>query len=450
MNRRLAAALIIPFVVGSCERNPISPELSLPTDFVISDPAPVEAGSSSLRGSTSLSVADERIVYVSLPPRTFAEGTSVEIEDQTSGVFMRVPLVHGGFDPVPFAAVEGGELKLTVVDPSGATVTRTIRVPARRPPTIVRSDPRKGRTDIALNVSLTVVFSEPVDGRTAGQSIYLLHEGSRVSGTVKFPDNSWTAKFVPDRPLDAQSSYELVVTSAVHDLDGDELAGSYSAAFVTGSVQDSPCPAYADPTDCPPFATGGSGILSGLISERTPEGLRPLSNGRVSPWVDQNNGTAYVGGSVQADANGRFFVTLLPKSTILLRGSAPGYDQPCATTVAFNGITGTAKVELVSQSRPMPEAATKPPLVKGVVYETTPTGRQPIAGARILVDLFGGDGLVVATTTTDENGRYAVCQLPDIGFGQRIDALKSGYVTNGQQVAVSGTMELQLDIELKR
>jgi hypothetical protein len=451
MNRRLAAAWIIALVVGSCERNPVSPELPLPTDFVISNPTLAPASSGSTRAAASISVADERVVYVSLPPHTFADGTSVQIEDQASGVVIRVPLVHGGFDPIPVAAVEGGELKLTVVAPNGGTVTRTVKVPARRPPTIVRSDPRKGRTDIALNVSVSVVFSEPVDARTAGQSIYLLHEGSRVSGTVQFPDNSWTAKFVPDRPLDAQSSYELVVTSTVHDLDGDGLEGSYSAPFVTGSVQDSPCPGYADPSDCPPFPTGGSGVISGVVSERTLEGLRPLSNVTVFAWIQLTNG-GYARGGTQVDADGRFSVDLLPRGTIVLDAYAAGYDMPCSTTIEFNGTNATANIELVSQSRPLPELATKPPSIKGVVYETTPSGRQPIGGARVFFDVMGGMGNLAATTTTDDNGRYALCQVtPGLGgWTQWIDVVKSGYVTSGQDVNVTGTKELQLDIELKR
>jgi hypothetical protein len=452
MNRRFAAALIVPLVFGFCDRDPVSPELSLPTDFVISNPALVPAALLGLRGSPSISAADERIVYVSLPPHTFAEGTSVQIESPASGLVIRVPLVHGGFDPVPVAAVEGGELKLTVVAPNGETVTRTVKVPARRPPTIVRSDPRKGRTDIALNVSLSVVFSEPVDSRSAAQSIYLLHEGSRVSGTVRFPDNSWTAKFVPDKPLDAQSSYELVVTSTVHDLDGDRLEGSYNALFVTGSVQDSPCPGYADPSDCPPFPTGGSGTISGVVSERTLEGLRPLSNVTVFAWIQLSNGSGYARGGTQVDADGKFTVDLLPSGMIVLDAYAPGYDMPCSTTIQFNGTTATANIELVSESHPLPELATKPPLVKGLVYETTPSGRQPIGGARIFFDVMGGMGQLAATTTTDANGRYAVCQLtPGLGpWPQWIDVVKSGYVTTGQVVSATGTTQLELDIELKR
>jgi hypothetical protein len=272
-----------------------------------------------------------------------------------------------------------------------------------------------------------------------------------VSGTVQFPDNSWTAKFVPAKPLDAQSSYELVVTPTVHDLDGDALTGSYSAAFVTGSMQDSPCPGYADPSDCPPFPTGGSGGISGVVAERTLEGLRPLSNVTVFAWIQLSNGSGYARGGTQVGADGTFRVDLLPSGTIMLDAYAVGYDMPCSTTIEFNGTTATANIELVSQTRPLPDLATKAPSIKGVVYETTPSGRQPVGGARVFFDFMGGMGNLGATTTTDENGRYALCHVtPGLaGWGQRIDVVKSGYVTSGQAVSVTGTTELELDIELK-
>ena len=170
---------------------------------------------------------------------------------------------------------------------NGSATAKTTRVPARHPPTIVRSDPGKGRTDIALNVSATVVFSEPIDSKSVNStSVYLLEDGNRVSGNVVFGENPWTIKFVPEKPLDSQSSYELVVTPAIRDLDGDALEGGYHAQFVTGTLRDSPCPGYADPSNCPPFPTGGSGTISGVVSERTSDGLRPLVGVTVFAWVD--------------------------------------------------------------------------------------------------------------------------------------------------------------------
>jgi hypothetical protein len=257
-------------------------------------------------------------------------------------------------------------------------------------------------------------------------------------------------KFVPDAPLSEQSSYELVVAPSIRDLDGDVIEGSYSATFITGTVVDSPCPGYADPADCPPFPTGGNGSISGVVLERTVDGVRPLGNATVYAWIELAR-SGYARGATQVGADGKFTVTLLPAAEIILEGYAPGYDQPCANTLAFNGSSATANIELVAQSHPLPDAATTRPLIKGVVYETTADGRKPIPGARIFFDPMGGMGLVAAITTTDENGRYAVCNVTPAlnGWSQRIDALKSGYVTNGQDVSVVGDNELQLDIELK-
>ena len=296
---------------------------------------------------------------------------------------------------------------------------------------------------------MTVVFNEPVDGKTVTpSSVRLLKEGNPVNGRVVFADNLWTVKFVPEKALEPQSSYQLVVTPAVRDLDGEALGGSYGANFTTGTIPDSPCPGYADPADCPPFQTGGSGAITGVVSERTTDGIKPLAGATVFGWVQLGvRGNGYARGGTTADSAGRFIVTLLPKATIMLQGYTAGYDQPCAAVVEFNGASALTNIELVSQAHPLLDAANKPPIIKGVVYEVTSAGRQPVAGAHIYIDQL--DDLISATTTTDENGRYAVCQIPDFGYGQAVYAVKAGYQTSYQQVSVGGTTELQLDLELK-
>ncbi|MFN2603342.1 MAG: Ig-like domain-containing protein [Gemmatimonadaceae bacterium] len=451
--RIVNASLVVAIALAGmtcADRGVVTPDLNLPTDFVVSNPM-IVAATSSNTGAASLSASSQSIVYVSLPPHTFPEAATVLIETPDNDGLVTVPLIRGGFDPVAVAARAGDGLKLTVNQPDGLQFVRTLKVPARRPPTIVRSDPGKGRTDVALSVFVTVVFSEPVDATSAGQSIYLLQEGTRVKGTVQFPDNPWTAEFEPDTPLIAQSSYELVVSPNVRDLDGDVLDGSYSANFVTGTQQTS-CPGYAIPSECPPFPTGGRGTISGVISERTPNGLRALGDATVFAWIQNPDGSGYARGGTQSNSDGKFTVTLLPAGMIILEGYAPGYDHPCANTVTFDGSTATENIELVAQSHPMPDAATTRPVIKGVVYETTVDGKKPIPGARVFFDPMGGMGLVAAITTTDENGRYAFCNVTPAlpGWGQRIDAVKAGYVTNGQDVSAYGDTETTVDIELKR
>ncbi len=445
------AASVAVAIVACSDSGVVAPELTLPTDFVISNALSSSASISAARGRASISVADQRVVYVSLPPQTFPTGTAVEIQNQTSGGgFRRVPLVHGGFDPVATDALEGDELKLTVLQPGGATITRTMKVPARRPPTIVRSDPRKGRTDIALNVSITVVFSEPIDAGTANlNSIYLLKGGNRVSGSVAFADNSWTVKFTPDKPLDAQSSYELIVTPGIRDLDGDTLEGSYSDAFVTGTLENSPCPGYADPADCPPFPTGGNNVITGVVTVRTAQGSQPLANATVYGWI-QRSDNGYSRGGIQTDASGRYRMDLLPaNATVVLSTYAPGYDQPCASVVQTDATTMTVDIELVSQDTPNIDAAAVQPFLTGVVYEETPTGQQPIAGARVFFNVLVLFDINAASTTTDSNGRYRMCKLPTLWSPQLVWAAKSGYQVTEQTVFMSADSTHQ-DIELKR
>jgi hypothetical protein len=312
----------------------------------------------------------------------------------------------------------------------------------------VRSDPRKGRTDIALNVSITVVFSEPVDPTTiASNSVYLLKEGARVSGHVQFADNSWTVKFVPDRPLTAQSSYELVVAPSIRDLDGDVIEGSYSATFVTGSILDSPCPGYADPADCPPFQTGGDNVITGIVTVRTEQGTQPLANATVFGWV-QRSTNGYSRGGIQTDSNGRYRMDLLPaNATVVLDTFAPAYDQPCASVVETVAPTTTVNIELRSQDSPNIDAAAIRPYLTGVVYEQTPTGQQPIAGARVFFSVLFE--IIAASTTTDSNGRYRMCSLSMISPPQLVWASKSGYQVGEQTVFILPDSTHQ-DIELKR
>jgi hypothetical protein len=72
----------------------------------------------------------------------------------------------------------------------------------------------------------------------------------------------------------------------------------------------------------------------------------------------------------------------------------------------------------------LPADLTTPPLLTGLVYETTPAGRLPVAGASVEAD--DSIGLVIATTMTDANGRYQLCNLPALRTFD-VYAWKDGY-----------------------
>jgi hypothetical protein len=447
LSRVIAASLITLLATvgaGCADQPPAAPDQTiisgLPAGIVISNVQSRSTTAGTKGPSESIAMATETgVAYVSMEPGTFPSVVTVDIRNRTTGGASRhIPVIDGGFDPVQIEAREGDLLAITDSTATGVRTLRTLIVPARRPPTVVRSNPAKGRVDVALNVIVSVIFSEPINPKTLSPtSLRLLHDGNPVTGSVRLSDNAWTAEFVPDNPLAAQSSYELVITQEIRDLDGDVLEHDYESDFRTGGGPAIPL----------------NGVITGIVTERTPEGIRPLVNVRVYAWV-QIGPYGYSRGDVPTDANGRYRMDLLPPgSTVILypytSASYPAkYDQPCASIVELADPSVAMDIELVPEDHPLPETATSLPLITGIVYELNGDVRQPVAGAHLSFDTQGhseNDFPSLATTTTDVSGRYAFCRMPSSG---NLHVTKDGYVLQTHEVSVKGST--QLDVELKK
>lgn len=225
---------------------------------------------------------------------------------------------------------------------------------------------------------------------------------------------------------------------------GAGASGGMTQATVKLLVRVPECPGYAIPSNCPPFPTGGTSFISGVVLERSAAGTRPIGGAAVWAWVQYANGNGYSAGRVQTDANGEYRFPNLPDALVLLQTAGGGYDQPCASFVQLAGPSGTANLEVVSAAAPIVDAEPPPPALVGVVYEMTASGRQPVPGARVFFEtLFE---VVAATTTTDQLGRYSLCRLPSLN--SFVTPVKAGYITTGRAVSVSEVV--QLDIEMKR
>jgi hypothetical protein len=98
------------------------------------------------------------------------------------------------------------------------------------------------------------------------------------------------------------------------------------------------------------------------------------------------------------------------------------------------------------QARDWPDFAVER-LLSGTIFEASPTGRLPIAEALVQVDGASGDGVPLADTRSDANGRFVVCGLE----GEPMHALvvaKSGYQLANARVPTQGAGPL--DVELRR
>jgi hypothetical protein len=175
-----------------------------------------------------------------MAPGTLPAAQSVRIRNITTGnaPSIAIPIADGGFDPVAVLARSGDVLELSVTRVGGAIEAITYVVPVRRPPVVVRTNPPKGRTDVALSIRPLVVFSEPIDPQSVtSATVRLLVGGTPVSGTPRLVDgNPFTVEFIPDAPLGAATGYELVITTGLGDLQSETLEREVRVAFSTSSA----------------------------------------------------------------------------------------------------------------------------------------------------------------------------------------------------------------------
>jgi alpha-tubulin suppressor-like RCC1 family protein len=103
------------------------------------------------------------------------------------------------------------------------------------PPVVVRTSPPSGGRDIPLNAVVVLVFSEPLDSATADTGSVQLWQGTtRVSGTVRFADAAHLrAEFHPDSLLAPQTDYQVVITTAIEDVNGLALDSAVTVPFTT-------------------------------------------------------------------------------------------------------------------------------------------------------------------------------------------------------------------------
>jgi hypothetical protein len=214
------------------------------------------------------------------------------------------------------------------------------------------------------------------------------------------------------------------------------------------------------PSDGSRSQTYGGNVLplprtvSGVV--RTVDGA-PVPHAAVTVFWGCEGLCSYVA-DVTADDAGRYTKTLSPYEDVAIRtivwvaANVDGYLQPCAAVTPTS--TGDASVDvwLVPEASPavsVPRSVEGTRTVTGTVFETTPSGRAPVAGAEVEWNVAYARA---ATTRTDPEGRYSLCGIPEQvlppdDFGD-LFARKAGYVGNVGRVEASG--DVTVDVELRR
>lgn len=104
-------------------------------------------------------------------------------------------------------------------------------------PSVITVVPINNASDVAVNGSATVTFSEAMTASTINDTNFFLKQGStNVAGTVSY--SGTTATFTPGTSLTANAVYTAVVTTGVKDAAGNAMASNYTWSFTTSGAAD--------------------------------------------------------------------------------------------------------------------------------------------------------------------------------------------------------------------
>ena len=240
---RLAVILAIAGAASTfaCHGDPLPPTVEAPA------PPPVPIVSNAMEDAeggegparTALATtSSEQLVHVSLPAGSVPDGRQATVQRVGAEESVVTPIIDGGFDPVAIIASPTDSIVVVVRNGLGATVLESrAPVPARRPPSVVRTSPPRRKSDVPLNAIIIVVFSEPVSPATIDASAVKVMRGTTaLPGTVRMVEGSGSAvAFVPNEQLAPNTDYTIVVAPNIADLEGDLLGLEAVSEFRTGT-----------------------------------------------------------------------------------------------------------------------------------------------------------------------------------------------------------------------
>ena len=221
-------------IIGPGEDNGQPPTFE---SLFLSNPGGSQLGAAGASAVASVDPANG-VIYVALEPGTVAGGALAVVTNATTGAEVAVAMAEGGFDPVPLPASAGDTIEVDIELTDGThQPTLSSVVPSRRPPRIVRVSPPPRRRDVPINLSIRVVFSEPVDPLTVQTAhVRLDGSGTSVSGALSVSADGLRAEFVPGVELTPNADYTITVTTGVTDRTGDPLSETWISEFETGST----------------------------------------------------------------------------------------------------------------------------------------------------------------------------------------------------------------------
>lgn len=212
----------------------------------------------------------------------------------------------------------------------------TAPLPDSTAPTVVSRTPSAGATNVAINTTVTITFSEPMDAATitaANIKLATTSPVTAVAATVTYNTATNTATLTPTSPLANNTNYTITVTTGVTDVAGNHLAAQFVSTFTTVADTTSPTVLTTSP------ANGTTVAAPGTITVTFSEDMDASTiAGAIS--VKKTSDSSPVAGTVSYNTSTRT-ATFTPTTAL---AASSGYTVTVATSakdLAGNGLAGT-------------------------------------------------------------------------------------------------------------
>ena len=277
------------------------------------------------------------------------------------------------------------------------------------PPTVVSTSPATNATGVAINASITAVFSEPLSASSlTASSVYLRAGATSVAATLSYTAGSTNVVLTPSSPLNPSTVYTVTLkggtgAARILDIAGNALAADYVWSFTT--VDQAP-PTVLSTTP----ASNATGVATTTtITALFSEALRASSVTAASVYL--RAGATSVPATLSYTA-GSTNVTLTPSSsltantvyTVTLKGGT-GADK--LLDVAGNALAAdyiwsftTAVADLTAPVSVISSPSSGATVTQGIPYTITGTATDAGTITQVQVSVNGGTTWQVATGTT--------------------------------------------------
>jgi YVTN family beta-propeller protein len=347
-------------------------------------------------------------------------------------------------DPALFAPVAVGPGGLV----AGVDVITTVDT---IPPAIASVLPSDGTTNVAIDGTILVNFSEPVAAATisAAFSFRVAGETGRLGGSGQLLAGGRTFVFTPENPLQFGTEYEVELTTALTDREAVPLAAPFVARFTTLAT---PSLAIAGilPRQGPPetwvtiLGSGFTNYPGSFTGSYTLEAVVTTSGGAVATYVtsvtptsvvvrvpsNAVSGPIVIRDYVSGDQSNPFHFTVVPEATGLPVATGPPIPLLFAPTdvvvspeghnLFAAGAGGFATINL-SPTRPSFGVPVPLALRGGAKLALTPDG------ARLYVSRPDSSDVVEVVADTAQ-----------AGFGQSFTVIPTGRSPDGLGLSADG------------